>query len=64
MGEAADWIERYRRFWESFDRLDDYLRELQSKQAKAEADTETEAKADEPQQSGPDIQTGMDESHW
>jgi DNA-binding transcriptional ArsR family regulator len=28
--EAADWVERYRRFWEgSFDRLDDYLRELQ-----------------------------------
>jgi DNA-binding transcriptional ArsR family regulator len=29
--EAADWVERYRRFWEgSFDRLEDYLRELQS----------------------------------
>jgi DNA-binding transcriptional ArsR family regulator len=28
--DAADWLERYRRFWEaSFDRLDDYLRELQ-----------------------------------
>ena len=28
--EAADWVEGYRRFWEgSFDRLDDYLRELQ-----------------------------------
>lgn len=28
--EAADWVGRYRRFWEgSFDRLDDYLRELQ-----------------------------------
>ena len=28
--EAADWLERYRRFWdESFDRLDEYLRELQ-----------------------------------
>ena len=28
--EAVDWLERYRRFWEqSFDRLDDYLRELQ-----------------------------------
>lgn len=65
LGEAADWIERYRRFWEeSFDRLDDYLRELQSKQAKAEADTEAEAEPDEPQQSGPDIQAGMDESHW
>jgi DNA-binding transcriptional ArsR family regulator len=28
--EAADWVGQYRRFWEqSFDRLDDYLRELQ-----------------------------------
>ena len=30
-----DWLERYRRFWEqSFDRLDDYLRELQAKEKK------------------------------
>src|SRR5215210_6109474 len=30
--EAADWIEQYRQFWEeSFDRLDAYLKELQSK---------------------------------
>jgi DNA-binding transcriptional ArsR family regulator len=29
--EAASWMEQYRRFWnESFDRLDDYLREVQS----------------------------------
>jgi DNA-binding transcriptional ArsR family regulator len=29
---ATDWLERYRRFWEqSFDRLDEYLRELQAK---------------------------------
>jgi DNA-binding transcriptional ArsR family regulator len=28
--EAADWVERYRRFWEgSFDPLEAYLRELQ-----------------------------------
>jgi len=28
--EAAGWVVQYRRFWEgSFDRLDDYLRELQ-----------------------------------
>ena len=28
--EAADWVVQYRRFWEgSFDRLEDYLRELQ-----------------------------------
>ncbi len=30
--EAADWLEGYRRFWtESFDRLDDYLKQLQAK---------------------------------
>jgi DNA-binding transcriptional ArsR family regulator len=29
--DAASWIERYRKFWdESFDRLDDYLKELQT----------------------------------
>lgn len=28
--DAADWLEEYRRYWEtSFDRLDDYLRHLQ-----------------------------------
>lgn len=33
MREASDWIERYRQFWEeSFDRLDDDLRELQSRE--------------------------------
>jgi len=31
LAEAADWIEHYRRFWsESFDRLDDYLLQIQS----------------------------------
>jgi DNA-binding transcriptional ArsR family regulator len=30
--DAADWLEHYRGFWdESFDRLGDYLRELQAK---------------------------------
>jgi DNA-binding transcriptional ArsR family regulator len=30
--DAAQWLEHYRRFWEhSFDRLDDYLKELQLK---------------------------------
>ena len=30
--EISNWVERYRRFWEqSFDRLDAYLREIQSK---------------------------------
>jgi DNA-binding transcriptional ArsR family regulator len=33
--EVADWVEHYRRFWEeSFDRLDDYLRELQGEREK------------------------------
>ena len=30
--DVAEWLEHYRGFWEgSFDRLDDYLRELQAK---------------------------------
>jgi len=30
---VAQWVEHYRRFWEeSFDRLDEYLRELQKKE--------------------------------
>ena len=30
--DASDWLERYRRFWEeSFDRLEDYLRDLQKR---------------------------------
>ena len=33
--DVAGWVERYRRFWEqSFDRLEDYLRELQKKEQK------------------------------
>ena len=33
---AADWLAEYRRFWEeSFDRLDDYLRELQADSKRA-----------------------------
>ena len=28
--DVADWVEHYRRFWgDSFDRLDDYLKEIQ-----------------------------------
>jgi DNA-binding transcriptional ArsR family regulator len=31
--EVADWVEHYRRFWdESFDRLEAYLHELQSRE--------------------------------
>lgn len=33
--DVADWVEHYRSFWEqSFDRLDDYLQELQRKEKK------------------------------
>jgi len=33
--DVADWMEHYRRFFEeSFDRLDDYLRELKAKEKK------------------------------
>jgi len=33
--EVADWLAEYRRFWEkSFDKLDGYLRELQSRKSK------------------------------
>ena len=37
MKQASQWIEEYRRFWEeSFDRLDEYLKELQNKEHKHE----------------------------
>jgi len=33
--DIAEWVEFYRQFWEeSFDRLDDYLKELQAKEKK------------------------------
>ncbi len=38
--DVADWVGRYRRHWEaSFDRLDEYLRELQTEDAKDDAGT-------------------------
>ncbi|MFZ5675762.1 MAG: ArsR/SmtB family transcription factor [Pseudomonadota bacterium] len=34
--EAADWLDHYRRFWEgTFDRLESYLQDLQSKEGKS-----------------------------
>jgi DNA-binding transcriptional ArsR family regulator len=37
MQQAQQWIEAYRRFWEeSFDRLDEYLQQLQTKEKKNE----------------------------
>jgi hypothetical protein len=33
MKDATAWLERYRQFWEqSFDRLEDYLRELKAQE--------------------------------
>jgi DNA-binding transcriptional ArsR family regulator len=33
--DVSDWVEHYRRFWEQrFDRLDNYLQELQTKEKK------------------------------
>ena len=35
MKDAADWLQHYRRHWEeSFDRLDDYLKQLQAREKK------------------------------
>src|SRR5471030_3330190 len=37
LAEVTRWLERYRQFWdESFDRLDDVLRELKATEAKKE----------------------------
>lgn len=37
MKQASQWMEEYRRFWEeSFDRLGDYLKQLQTKETKHE----------------------------
>jgi DNA-binding transcriptional ArsR family regulator len=38
--DAADWLEDYRRFWDqSFERLDEYLVELQEKEQKRDRET-------------------------
>jgi DNA-binding transcriptional ArsR family regulator len=38
--DVADWLEDYRRFWDaSFERLDDYLIELQAKEQKRDRET-------------------------
>ena len=39
--DVADWVTRYRRFWqEGFDRLDDYLTEMQQEPAQGRRQTE------------------------
>jgi DNA-binding transcriptional ArsR family regulator len=48
--EVADWVEHYRQFWdESFDRLDDYLRELQEKEKQHDPETTHEEQDDRKQ---------------
>jgi DNA-binding transcriptional ArsR family regulator len=40
--DVSDWVEHYRRFWEQrFDRLDNYLQELQTKEKKNARDKRT-----------------------
>ncbi|MBS1521980.1 MAG: winged helix-turn-helix transcriptional regulator [Bacteroidetes bacterium] len=35
LNEVSDWVEQYKQFWEArFDSLDNYLREIQSKEKK------------------------------
>ena len=39
--EVNEWLEQYRRFWEeSFDRLDEYLKTLQTRQKSDDRDTD------------------------
>ena|SRR5215218_4866276 len=43
--EASDWVDQYRKFWEeSFDRLDEYLAEIQSKPKTAESEKKKRGK--------------------
>jgi DNA-binding transcriptional ArsR family regulator len=43
--DVAEWLEEYRRFWEeSFDRLDDYLREVQKRELKSQGQQKKEKK--------------------
>lgn len=45
--EAAGWVEQYRQFWEdSLDRLEVYLREMQTQEDKAGATADAEHRAD------------------
>jgi DNA-binding transcriptional ArsR family regulator len=50
---VADWVEHYRRFWaESFDRLDEYLDELQRDQANKEKHREPKPASKRKRKSG------------
>jgi len=51
---ASEWVEQYRQMWESrFDRLDEYLRDIQ-----AATDTEANEKPDQPSASSPKARQG------
>lgn len=46
--EVADWLEHYRRFWEaSFDRLEEYLREVQKREVRPEGEAAKKDGTDE-----------------
>src|ERR1700689_1764954 len=48
--EVADWAEHYRRFWEeSFDRLDEYLQELQGRKAQQQKSQSHKLQSGQPQ---------------
>ena len=48
LGDAADWLDRYRIFWEgSFDALDEHLRRIQGKTTRTTLTTEPEETSDD-----------------
>lgn len=43
--DVADWVEQYRKFWDArFDRLEEYLRDLQARQSAQKTDSPKPAK--------------------
>jgi DNA-binding transcriptional ArsR family regulator len=62
--EAADWVEQYRRFWEErFDRLDEYLKELQANERSAAPDAPAEGTSKEKKAKSPAKRTKKDKGH-
>jgi DNA-binding transcriptional ArsR family regulator len=52
--QAADWVEQYRKFWEeSFDRLEDYLSELQAKEKSIDKDKDKDNRGNDDGKSKP-----------
>lgn len=51
--QVSDWVEHYRKFWEqSFDRLDDYLRELQASDANSTSASKQSGRRRKPRSGG------------